>query len=70
MASLQSIDHFVVLMLENRSFDCVLGALYPKSPAFEGIDGTETNIGSRRQEMAPDKVPRHQEAGGLGRAGS
>jgi len=37
------IEHVVVLMLENRSFDNVLGQLYPKSDAFDGIDLTETN---------------------------
>jgi phospholipase C len=57
MASLQSIDHFVVLMLENRSFDSVLGALYPKSPAFEGIDGTETNIGGDGRKWLLTKCP-------------
>lgn len=45
MTTLHSIDHFVVLMLENRSFDNLLGALYPKSPAFDGVDGTQTNVG-------------------------
>ena len=38
-----SIDHIVVLMLENRSFDNLLGALYPTSPQFDGLDGTESN---------------------------
>jgi phospholipase C len=37
------IRHVVVLMLENRSFDCMLGRLYLKSAAFDGIDGSETN---------------------------
>ena len=37
-------DHVVVLMLENRSFDNLLGYLYeaghvPRGQAFEGIDG-------------------------------
>jgi phospholipase C len=34
-------DHVVVLMFENRSFDTLLGALYPPggSPVFEGIAG-------------------------------
>lgn len=41
------IRHVVVLMLENRSFDCMLGRLYPKSAAFEGIDGSETNVWHR-----------------------
>ena len=33
MASLHKIDHIVVLMLENLSFDSLLGTLYPKSEA-------------------------------------
>lgn len=37
------IEHVVVLMLENRSFDCMLGRLYPKSGRFDGLDGTESN---------------------------
>jgi phospholipase C len=38
------IRHVVILMLENRSFDCMLGTLYPKSASFDGLIGTETNI--------------------------
>ena len=38
-----SIEHVVVLMLENRSFDSLLGRLYPKSEMFEGLEGTESN---------------------------
>ena len=37
MSQLQSINHIVVLMLENRSFDSLLGMLYPKSDGFEGL---------------------------------
>ena len=37
------IRHVVVLMLENRSFDCMLGMLYPNSEKFDGLIGTETN---------------------------
>jgi phospholipase C len=43
MASLDQIDHFVVLMLENRSFDNLLGWLYPGRPDFEGLTGSEVN---------------------------
>lgn len=43
MGSLGKIEHIVVLMLENRSFDNLLGYLYPKSADFDGLDGTETN---------------------------
>jgi phospholipase C len=41
------IRHVVVLMLENRSFDCMLGRLYPKSAAFDGLSGDETNFWHR-----------------------
>ncbi len=39
------IDNIVVLMLENRSFDNILGALYPHSSTFEGLllDGSMAN---------------------------
>jgi phospholipase C len=50
MSQLSSINHIVVLMLENRSFDHMLGFLYSdsgnKSPAgqpFEGLTGSESN---------------------------
>jgi phospholipase C len=38
------IRHVVVLMLENRSFDCLLGMLNSKSASFDGLSGNETNI--------------------------
>jgi phospholipase C len=37
------IRHVVVLMLESRSFDCMLGMLYPNSEKFDGLIGTEFN---------------------------
>lgn len=37
------IDHIVVLMLENRSFDCLLGCLHQAGPDFNGLTGTEFN---------------------------
>ena len=43
MSAWEAIDRVIVLMLENRSFDCMLGKLYPKSAAFEGLSGHETN---------------------------
>lgn len=44
MGNLSSkIEHIVVLMLENRSFDSILGKLYPKDQPFDGLDGNETN---------------------------
>src|ERR1700733_12031439 len=47
---LQGIDHFVVVMLENRSFDHMLGFLYADKgnvsdagQPFEGLTGQESN---------------------------
>jgi phospholipase C len=47
---LAQIDHIVVLMLENRSFDHMLGYLYteagnvtPGGQAYDGLTGTESN---------------------------
>ena len=37
MADLSKIEHIVVLMLENRSFDNVFGFLRPYGPEFEGL---------------------------------
>ena len=37
------IEHVVVLMLENRSFDCMLGWLYRDRPDFDGLRGGELN---------------------------
>ena len=38
------IQHIVVLMLENRSFDCMLGRLYPGDPSFLGLTLNESNF--------------------------
>ena len=43
MGALEGIEHVVVLMLENRSFDCILGKLYKSDVTFEGLSGLETN---------------------------
>lgn len=40
-ASLQKISRFVVLMLENRSFDHLLGYLKTVNPAIDGLTGGE-----------------------------
>ena len=37
------IEHVVVLMLENRSFDNMLGWLYRDRPDFDGLRGQESN---------------------------
>jgi phospholipase C len=42
--ALDKIQHVVTLMLENRSFDNLLGKLYPKSADFDGLAGDEVNL--------------------------
>ncbi len=53
LPDMAAIEHVVVLMLENRSFDCMLGRLYSDRPDFDGLRGEECNPltaddGSRR----------------------
>ena len=57
------IEHVVVLMLENRSFDNLLGRLYPKSDAFDGLDLTETNPW-RRPDGTIEQIRAWSSAGG------
>jgi phospholipase C len=40
---LKNLKHIVVLMMENRSFDHMLGALQKTDPRVNGLTGTETN---------------------------
>src|SRR3984885_13603020 len=58
---LASVNSVVVLMLENRSFDHMLGYLYPgnvtpSGQAFEGLSGTESNPGSNGQPITVFKI--------------
>lgn len=60
-APLPGIEHIVVLMLENRSFDNVLGNLYPPSDTFDGIpadaSNTYTPLLSEPQTVTPTNTP-------------
>jgi phospholipase C len=60
-SGLAAIEHVVVLMLENRSFDHMLGFLYlgnvtPSGQPFEGLAGTESNPGSNGQPVTVFKI--------------
>jgi hypothetical protein len=39
----EKLKHLVVLMMENRSFDHMLGALKATDPQIDGLDGTQSN---------------------------
>jgi phospholipase C len=41
--NLKKIEHIVVLVMENRSFDNVLGYLYPDNPDFNGVNDKMCN---------------------------
>jgi len=43
LPGIQALQHVVVLMMENRSFDHMLGALHNSNPAIDGLTGHETN---------------------------
>jgi phospholipase C len=60
---LSAIEHVVVLMLENRSFDHMLGFLYsgsgnvsPAGQPFEGLTGTESNPDSSGNPVTVFKI--------------
>ncbi len=40
-----NLRHIVVLMMENRSFDHMLGDLKKQNPAIDGLKGDEFNPG-------------------------
>src|SRR5215212_2444609 len=42
-AGLDALRHIVVVMMENRSFDHLLGSLEAVNPGIDGIDGTQSN---------------------------
>ncbi len=41
---LKNLQHIVVLMMENRSFDHMLGALKAEDPRINGLTGAESNL--------------------------
>src|SRR5262249_32962292 len=60
---LQKIDHIIQLMLENRSFDQMLGFLYesagnrsPSGAPFEGLTGKESNPDEFGREVKVFKI--------------
>ena len=60
-AKLDNIDHFVVMMFENRSFDHILGFLYdddgPRdNQPFDGLTGAEVNLNNDGQPVQVHKL--------------
>src|SRR5580704_14383200 len=53
------IEYFIVLMLENRSFDHMLGYLKAPDYAIEGLDGTQSNQDSSEVAVPVDSTARY-----------
>jgi phospholipase C len=65
---LSSVQHIVQLMLENRSFDHMLGFLYsdktgPGGQPFEGLTGTESNADASGTAVTVYKIDTSQPGG-------
>jgi phospholipase C len=59
---LDNLKHIVVLMMENRSFDHMLGGLKKKNPKINGLNGDESNPDNDGNvvKVAPNAVYRGQ----------
>ena len=62
-SGLQTIDHVIVLMLENRSFDMMLGFLYDdrgnvslSGQPFDGLTGSEYNLDASGKKVGVFKI--------------
>ena len=58
MAKFYGIRRFVVLMLENRSFDHLFGFLKTNNPQVAGLTGTESNQKDPNSPASPPVVVR------------
>jgi phospholipase C len=54
--AVMDIRHVVVLMLENRSFDSMLGQLYQSGQDFDGLTGLESNL-LHEPGQPPQRIP-------------
>lgn len=59
-AGLDNLKHIVVLMMENRSFDHMLGALMQKYPKINGLTGNESNPDSNGAIVKVQKAAEFQ----------
>jgi phospholipase C len=58
---LESLKHIVVLMMENRSFDHMLGSLKAVNPNIDGVDGgTFTNPDTNKNPVKPQALAEFQ----------
>lgn len=59
-AGRDALRHLVVLMMENRSFDHMLGSLRAIDPRIDGLTGTETNPDTTGRQITVKDKARYQ----------
>jgi phospholipase C len=57
---LDQLKHIVVLMMENRSFDHMLGALKAQNPAIDGLSGAESNPDTAGNKVVVQNIAEFQ----------
>jgi phospholipase C len=60
LPGIQNLKHVVVLMMENRSFDHMLGALKATNPNIDGLSGTESNPDTTGASVTVQPVAQYQ----------
>jgi len=60
LPGIKNLKHVVVLMMENRSFDHMLGALHASNPAIDGLTGHETNPDSTGEPVTVSDSAEYQ----------
>ncbi|MBV9504670.1 MAG: alkaline phosphatase family protein [Acidobacteriia bacterium] len=59
-AGIDQLKHIVVLMLENRSFDHMLGYLMAHDPRIDGVDGNQTNPDTTGKLIPVEPLAKYQ----------
>jgi phospholipase C len=57
MAGIDQLKHIVVLMMENRSFDHMVGAMKKTDPRIDGLTGNESNPDMNGQPVLNEAIP-------------
>ena len=57
---LDALRHVVVMMMENRSFDHLLGSLKAVDPRIDGIDGTQSNPDTQGKIVKAEAKAKYQ----------
>lgn len=59
-AGLDNLRHLVVLMMENRSFDHMLGSLKAVDPRIDGLTGNESNLDTKGNTVKVQPLAEYQ----------